>query len=83
MPHFTRHTVTKLLKKVLLADHGLTPTGTGALQISDSAAFQGQSAAAITITQTNVMTAAQAAAIGGASSASGASGSGAAGGEYY
>ncbi len=40
---------------------GLTPTGTGTLQITASAAFQGQTAAA-TIVQTNVMTAAQAAA---------------------
>jgi hypothetical protein len=40
---------------------GLTPTGSGALQISAAASFQGQSAAAV-IAQTNVMTAAQAAA---------------------
>src|SRR5262245_51406154 len=31
---------------------GLTPTGSGALQISASAAFQGQTAAAVTIAQT-------------------------------
>src|SRR5262245_55054002 len=36
---------------------GLTPTGTGALQIAASASLQGQTAA-ITILQTNVMTAA-------------------------
>ncbi len=56
---------------------GLTPTASGALQISTSAAFQGQTAAAITITQTNVMTAAQAAAV---SSAAGSSGGGTAAG---
>lgn len=39
---------------------GLTPTGSGAFQISASATFQGQ-AAATTIAQTNVSTAAQAA----------------------
>src|SRR5215210_4302372 len=38
---------------------GLTPTGSGALQIGTSAAFQGQTAA-LTIAQTNVLTAAQA-----------------------
>jgi hypothetical protein len=57
---------------------GLTPSAAGAFQIQVSAAFQGQVATA-TIAQTNVMTAAQAAAAGassapGASSASGASG---------
>jgi hypothetical protein len=51
---------------------GLTPTGTGPLQIAASAAYQGQTAA-ITIAQTNVATAAQAAAAG----AGGASGGGA------
>ena len=51
---------------------GLTPTGSGALQIGASAAFQGQTAAA-TIAQTNVMTMAQAA---GAATASGAGSSG-------
>jgi hypothetical protein len=55
---------------------GLTPTGSGALQIGASATFQGQTAIA-TITQTNVMTAAQAAA---AASGSGASGTAAPGG---
>jgi len=54
---------------------GLAPSGSGALQISASAAFQGQSAA-ITIAQTNVMTAAEAATAAGA----GASGGGASGG---
>jgi hypothetical protein len=53
---------------------GLTPTGSGALQIGASATFQGQTAIA-TITQTNVMTAAQAAA-----ASSGASGTAAPGG---
>ena len=43
---------------------GLTPTGSGALQIGASATFQGQTAVA-TIAQTNVMTAAQAAAASG------------------
>jgi hypothetical protein len=41
---------------------GLAPSGTGALQIGATATFQGQTAAAVTIAQTNVMTAAQAAA---------------------
>ena len=54
---------------------GLTPTASGALQVSASAAFQGQTAAAVTIAQTNVMTAAQAAAVSGASGAGGAGGS--------
>jgi hypothetical protein len=40
---------------------GLTPSGPGALQIGATASFQGQTAA-VTIAQTNVMTAAQAAA---------------------
>src|SRR5262245_61971379 len=48
----------------------LTPTASGAVQISATAAFQGQTAAAITITQTNVMTAAQAAAVSGAAGSS-------------
>jgi hypothetical protein len=56
---------------------GLTPTGSGALQIGASAAFQGQTAVA-TIAQTNVMTLAQAAAASGA--ASGGAGSGGAAG---
>jgi hypothetical protein len=42
---------------------GLTPTGTGTIQIGASAAFQGQTAA-VTIAQTNVATAAQAAGAG-------------------
>jgi hypothetical protein len=54
---------------------GLTPTGTGALQIGASATFQGQTAA-VTITQANVMTAAEAAAAGSAAS-SGSAGAGA------
>jgi hypothetical protein len=57
---------------------GLTPTGSGALQISASAVFQGQTAVA-TIVQTNVMTAAEVAgaatASGAGSSATGAGGS--------
>ena len=57
---------------------GLTPSAAGAFQIQVSAAFQGQVATA-TIAQTNVLTAAQAAAAG-ASSASGGSGAGGAGG---
>src|SRR5262245_41102160 len=59
---------------------GLTPTASGAVQISATAAFQGQTAAAVTIAQTNVMTAAQAAAVSSAASSSGggaASGTGA------
>ena len=59
---------------------GLTPTGSGALQIGASATFQGQTAVA-TITQTNVMTAAQAAAAaGGGTSGTPASGGAAGGG---
>lgn len=50
---------------------GLTPTASGTLQISASAAFQGQTAA-VAIAQTNVMTAAEAA----AASAGGAGGGG-------
>lgn len=58
---------------------GLTPTGNGALQIAASASFQGQTAVA-TITQTNVMTAAQAAgASSGASSAASGGGAGSGG----
>jgi hypothetical protein len=51
---------------------GLTPSGSGALQIGTTAAFQGQTAA-ITIAQTNVLTAAQAsaAAAGGGGTAGG------------
>jgi hypothetical protein len=56
---------------------GLTPTGSGAFQISASATFQGQTAA-VTIAQTNVATAAQAASAAGASSGT-AGGAGAAG----
>jgi len=66
---------------------GFTPTASGAVQISASAAFQGQTAA-ITITQTNVMTLAQAGAVtgatgsggGGAASGAGAGAGGAGGG---
>lgn len=60
---------------------GFAPSGTGALQIGATATFQGQTAAAVTIAQTNVMTAAEAAAVSSAS-AGGAGGSsgGAAGG---
>ena len=62
---------------------GLTPTGGGALQIGASATFQGQTVVA-TITQTNVMTAAEAAAAGasgtGASGGASTGASGAAGG---
>jgi hypothetical protein len=59
---------------------GLTPTANGALQISASAAFQGETAVA-TIAQTNVLTAAQAAAAGsGAAASGGAGGAGGAGG---
>jgi hypothetical protein len=53
---------------------GLTPTGTGTLQVTASVSFQGQTAAA-TIVQTNVMTAAEA-----ASGAAGAGGGGGGGG---
>jgi hypothetical protein len=56
----------------------LTPTGAGALQISASAVFQGQTAA-VTIAQTNVLTAAEAATAAGAGGG-GASGAGAAAG---
>ena len=52
---------------------GLTPTGSGVFQITASAAFQGQTAA-VTIAQTNVLTAAQAASAAGASSTGGAAG---------
>lgn len=61
---------------------GLTPTGTGAVQIGASAAFQGQTAV-IAIAQTNVLAAAEAAAAGGAGASGGgsaATGAGAAGG---
>jgi hypothetical protein len=54
---------------------GLTPIGNGPLQIGASAAFQGQTAA-VTIAQTNVLTAAQAsaAAAGGSGTAGGGGG---------
>ena len=52
---------------------GFAPTGTGTLQIGATATFQGQTAA-ITIAQTNVLTAAQAAGVAaGAGSAGGSS----------
>jgi len=54
---------------------GLTPTGSGAVQIGASAAFQGQTAAA-TIVQTNVMTAAQAAGAGASGVSAGGAGAG-------
>ena len=61
---------------------GLTPTTAGAVQINAAAVFQGQTAVA-TITQTNVLTAAQAAgaagATGGASGGAGGSGGASAG----
>jgi hypothetical protein len=58
---------------------GLTPTGSGALQISATATFQGQTAVA-TIAQTNVMTAASAStAAGGGSAGAGGSASGSGG----
>lgn len=56
---------------------GLTPTATGAIQISATATFQGQTAVA-TIVQSNVMTAAEVAGAGGA--AGGGSGAGGGGG---
>jgi hypothetical protein len=56
---------------------GFAPTGSGALQITATATFQGQAAAA-TIAQTTVSTVAQAAAVSGAG-ASGASGGASAG----
>jgi hypothetical protein len=62
------------------AASGFTPTASGALQISASAVFQGQTTAAVTIAQTTVMTAAQAAAASGAASGGTAAGTGAAGG---
>lgn len=58
---------------------GLTPTASGAVQISASAVFQGQTAA-VTIAQTNVLTAAQAASVAGASGTGGGAGGGAASG---
>jgi len=58
---------------------GLTPTGTGTLQIAASASFQGQTAA-ITIAQTNVLTAAAGAGSSGAGASGGAGTTGAAAG---
>lgn len=58
---------------------GLTPTASGAIQVTASAVVQGQTATA-TILQTNVMTAAQAAAAGGGTSATAGTGGAAAGG---
>ena len=58
---------------------GLTPTGTGTLQIAASASFQGQTAA-ITIAQTNVLTAAAGAGASGAGASGGAGTTGAAAG---
>ena len=57
----------------------LTPTGTGLVQITATASFQGQTAA-ITIAQTNVATAAAAAAGAGTSSGTAATAGGTAGG---
>src|SRR6185436_11631953 len=53
---------------------GFAPSGGGALQIGATATFQGQTAAAVTIAQTNVMTAAEAAAVSGAGAGGGGSG---------
>lgn len=53
---------------------GLLPTSSGAVQITATASFQGQTALA-TISQVNVATAAQAAAAAGGTTASGAAGS--------
>jgi hypothetical protein len=60
------------------AASGFTPSGTGALQITATASFEGQTAAVVTIAQTTVATAA--AAGGGAGAAGSAAGSGAGGG---
>lgn len=49
---------------------GLSPTGTGAVEIGATASVGGQAAAAITIAQTNVATAADAAALAGAAAGS-------------
>jgi hypothetical protein len=57
---------------------GLTPTATGALQISATATFQGQTAVA-TIVQSNVMTAAEVAGASGAAGGGSAGGGGGAG----
>ncbi len=61
------------------AASGLVPTGNGVLQISATAAFQGQTAA-ITIAQTNVMTLAEVATVSGAGASSGTGASTSAGG---
>lgn len=58
---------------------GLTPTVAGTLQVQAAVAFQGQTAIA-TITQSNVLTAAQAVGASGAATGSGASAGGGAGG---
>jgi hypothetical protein len=58
---------------------GFTPTGTGALQITATTAYQGQTAA-VAIAQTTVMTATEAAAAGGGAGAVGGSAAGAGGG---
>jgi hypothetical protein len=55
---------------------GFAPTGSGALQIGATATFQGQTAA-ITIAQTNVLTAAQAAGITAGAGSTGGSSAGA------
>jgi len=55
---------------------GFAPSGTGALQIGATATFQGQTAAAVTIAQTNVMTAAEAAAASSATASGAGSGGG-------
>lgn len=53
---------------------GFAPSGTGALQIGATATFQGQTAAAVTIAQTNVLTAAEA--VAASSAAAGGTGGG-------
>lgn len=58
---------------------GFTPTGTGVLQISASATFQGQTAVAA-IVQTNVMTMAEAATVSSAGATGGSAGGAGAGG---
>ena len=58
---------------------GFTPTAAGAIQVNATAVFQGQTAIA-TITQTNVMTAAEAAGAAGGSAGGGGGTAGAAGG---
>jgi hypothetical protein len=55
---------------------GFAPSGTGAVQIGATATFQGQTAAAVTIAQTNVLTAAEAAAVSSAGASAGGSGGG-------